>query len=31
MKGIIKGALRIFSWYSWLAIFAGEAIGIMSK
>jgi hypothetical protein len=31
MKRIIKGVLRIFSWYSWLAIFAGVAIGIISK
>jgi hypothetical protein len=31
MKRIIQGALRIFSWYTWLAIFTGFAIGIYAN
>jgi hypothetical protein len=31
MKRIIVRALRIFSWYTWLAIIAGITIGICSS
>jgi hypothetical protein len=30
-KRIVKLPLNIFSWYVWLAMFAGFAIGIFSK
>jgi hypothetical protein len=31
MKRIVKAVVGIFSWYCWLGIFVGLAIGIMSK